>query len=128
MGNWLTELRVAAGYKSVRALSADSKIEVSTLARIENNVHIASPETLKRLAPYLKTPYIRLLAIVGHLADDPESQLAADFFRLRPVERTYTMEDEWPELCEVIRVFGETATPEERRRVANIVKASLGGK
>ena len=127
MGNWLTELRLAAGYKSVRALSADSRIEVSTLARIENEVHIPSPETLKRLAPYLKAPYVRLLALAGHLADDPESERAAAFFRERPVVREYMLEDEWPELCEVIRAYGKDAAPEERRRIAKIVKVLLGG-
>ena len=65
MSNWLTTLRLKAGYRSMRALSVDSKVDVSTLARIEHEIHVASPETLKRLAPYLKTPYIKLLAFAA---------------------------------------------------------------
>ena len=127
MGNWLTELRVKAGYKSIRSLSADSKVDVSTLARIEKEVHVASPETLKRLAPYLKTPYIRLLGIVGHLADDAESQKVANFYRENPAGPKSDIEEDWPEVCQVLRVAGTIATPEERRRIAKIIRASLEG-
>ena len=110
----------------MRALSADSKVDVSTLARIENEIHVASPETLKRLAPYIKTSYIKLLAIAGHLADDPESEKAAQYYRQKPDGPASSIEDDWPEVCQALRVAQTTATPEDRSRIARIIKASLG--
>ena len=126
MSNWLTTLRLKAGYRSMRALSVDSKVDVSTLARIEHEIHVASPETLKRLVPYLKTPYIKLLAFAGHLADDPESEKAAQYYREKPDGPTSSIEDDWPEVCQALRVAENTATPEDRSRIARIIRASLG--
>ena len=127
MGNWLTELRTKAGYKSLRSLSADCRVDVSTLARIERDLHVASPETLKRLAPHLKTPYIRLLGICGHLADDKESQKAAEFYRENPKTTKSKIEEDWPEVCQVLRAAGTLPTPAERSRIAKIIRLTLGG-
>ena len=135
MGNWLTELRLKAGYKSIRSLSAESKVDVSTLSRIEKGVHIASPDTLKRLAPYLGTPYVKLLGITGHLHDDAETLELAELYRntlaantapLAPVApKNSSLEEDWPEVAQVLRSVGSLATVEERKRIARIIRATL---
>ena len=37
------------------------------------------------------------------------------------------LEENWPEVVQVLRVAGKKATPEERRRIARIIKASMEG-
>ena len=54
-----------------------------------------------------------------------------DFFGVSVSEmygRTDTkssIEDDWPEVVQVLRVAGKLATPEERKRIARIIRASL---
>ena len=131
MGKWLTEMRIKAGYKSIRSLSAESKVDVSTLARIEKGIHIPSPETLRRLAPFLETPYVQLLGIAGPLdlkdldtlkiipsvgaAAEPAAKKTSSSF----------IEDDWPEVAQVLRSAGALATAAERKKIARIIRATL---
>ena len=81
--HWLTQMRVDAGYLTIRRLADDSGVDISTLARIEKP---GGPQpttaTLKKLVPYLKVPYIKMLAFAGHLDGDPESQKIAKLLSL----------------------------------------------
>ena len=36
-----------------------------------------------------------------------------------------TIEEEWPDVVQVLRESGPTTTPEERKRIARIIRASL---
>ncbi len=73
LGNWLAELRVKSGYESQRQLCLASGISPATLSRIEAGIQKPEPETLKKLAPYLKEiSYEELLRAAGYLeTDDP---------------------------------------------------------
>ncbi len=131
MGKWLTEMRIKAGYKSIRSLSAESKVDVSTLARIEKGVHIPSPETLRRLAPFLETPYVQLLGIAGHLDEQDLGSLKITPSVVAPVEPAMKkttssfIEDDWPEVAQVLRSAGSLATVAERKKIARIIRATL---
>ena len=55
----------------------------------------------------------------------------ADFFDVTVSEmygrddKRSTIEEEWPDVVQVLRVSGKNATPEERKRIARIIRASL---
>lgn len=57
----------------------------------------------------------------------------ADFFEVTVSEmygrddKRSTIEEEWPDVVQVLRVAGKNATPEERKRIARIIRASLEG-
>ena len=42
-------------------------------------------------------------------------------------ETISSVEDDWPEVIQVLRMAGKPASPEERRRIARIIRASLEG-
>ncbi len=42
-------------------------------------------------------------------------------------ETKSSIDDDWPEVVQVLRESGKLATPEERKRIAAIIRASLGG-
>lgn len=131
MGKWLTDMRIKAGYKSIRSLSAESKVDVSTLARIEKGIHIPSPETLRRLAPFLETPYVQLLGIAGHLDENDLGTLkimTSSSAQAEPAAKKPTssfIEDDWPEVAQVLRSAGAIATVAERKKIARIIRATL---
>ena len=131
MGKWLTDMRIKAGYKSIRSLSAESKVDVSTLARIEKGIHIPSPETLRRLAPFLETPYVQLLGIAGHLDENDLGSLKimpSVGAQTEPAAKKTTslfIEDDWPEVAQVLRSAGSIATVAERKKIARIIRATL---
>lgn len=85
MAHWLTEMREKAGYSTIRSLADDSGVDVSTLSRIEKeDGPQPTTSTLKKLAPFLKVPYIKLLAMAGHLGRDPDSQKLAALYEKNP--------------------------------------------
>ena len=64
---WFKQLRVNAGFSSIRELAAASGVHFSSLARIERGGVTPQADTLKKLAPYLKVPYKTLLEATGYL-------------------------------------------------------------
>lgn len=66
IGRKLKELRLAAGYKSLRQLAIASGVDLSILSRIENNKHDSiSPGTLNKLAKCLNMSKDLLLEFSG---------------------------------------------------------------
>jgi transcriptional regulator with XRE-family HTH domain len=69
IGEKIKELRISAGYKTLGRLHRDSGVTVATLSRIESGVQIPSPETLRKLAPYLGVSVEYLMAAAGYLPE-----------------------------------------------------------
>lgn len=68
--NWLTTVRLDAGYKTIRSLANVSGIDHSTLSRLElPNGPVAMPDTLRKLAPHLNVPYIKLMLLSGNITE-----------------------------------------------------------
>lgn len=70
-GLYFSKLREESGYDSQRQLSQVSGVSNGTIARIESGTQKVSPETLKKLAPYLKEiTYEGLLKAIGYIEED----------------------------------------------------------
>ena len=67
-GLFMCSLRIKRGYESQRKLAIASGISPSTLLRIEDGTSRATPETLKKLAPYLRIPYEKLMEKAGYIS------------------------------------------------------------
>lgn len=71
-GLWFANMRERCGYDSQRKLAIASGVANSTIARIESGTQLPEPETLAKLAPYLKIGHRELMAIAGHLESNQE--------------------------------------------------------
>lgn len=75
IGKVISDLRIRAGYETLGQLSRDTGITVATLSRIENGIQRPSPDTLSKLAPYLRVKVEYLMAEAGYLPDKKNVQL-----------------------------------------------------
>ena len=67
-GLYISQLREKAGYDSQAALAKESGVWNSTIARIESGqTKNPDPNTLAKLAPFLKTSYSDLMVAAGYL-------------------------------------------------------------
>ena len=64
----IIELRNKKQY-SQRKLAMVSGVSNSTISRIENASSDTDPETLKKLAPYLDIPYMKLMEVAGYVKE-----------------------------------------------------------
>ncbi|MBC2723519.1 MAG: helix-turn-helix transcriptional regulator, partial [Desulfosporosinus sp.] len=67
IGAHLKSLRLKAGYESLGSLSRASGVTVATLSRIESGGQKPNPETLEKLAPFLKVSHEELMTEAGYL-------------------------------------------------------------
>lgn len=67
-GLYICNLRIKRGYESQRQLALTAGISSSTLLRIENGTSMATPKTLKKLAPHLHISYTELMEKAGYLS------------------------------------------------------------
>lgn len=74
-GIWFSKLRLDSGYKSQRQLALDSDVSPTTLSRIESGIQKAEPDTLAKLAPYLKSSFEELMTKAGYPVRIDESNL-----------------------------------------------------
>jgi transcriptional regulator with XRE-family HTH domain len=121
MTHWLTELRIQAGFDTVRSLADASGVDNSTLSRIEKvDGPQPTPATLKKIAPFLKVSYGDLMMKAGHLrtSDLIETPFASE-------NSDESLEKDWPEIVPILRRAGTKATPEERKRIAKILRAAF---
>ena len=70
IGDTLKQLRLKAGYQSLGELYRVSGVQVSTLSRIEACIQRPRPETLEKLAPYLRVSYEYLMGVAGYLQEN----------------------------------------------------------
>lgn len=97
---------------SLRKLDELSGVSHVYLSQIEiGNRGVPSPDVLKKLADPLGVSYRELMRAAGYLGEDTLS--------------TPTLDEEWPEVASVLRGAGKKMTPEDRRRIARIVKAAI---
>ncbi|PRR71961.1 helix-turn-helix domain-containing protein [Neomoorella humiferrea] len=82
----------------------------ATLANWEINRAVPDPTTLQLLADFFNVSVDYLLG----RTDDPN-----------PGQHRSTIEEDWPEVTDVLRRCGKKPTPEERRRIARIIKAAI---
>jgi len=66
-GRWFAKIRIAAGFESQSELAAACGIHSSTISKLEKGGIRPTPDTLKKLTPYLRVPYKSLLLAAGHL-------------------------------------------------------------
>ncbi|WP_036372618.1 helix-turn-helix domain-containing protein [Neomoorella thermoacetica] len=82
----------------------------ATLANWEINRAVPDPATLQRLADFFNVSVDYLLG----RTDNPNLS-----------QHRSTIEDDWPEVSNVLRRCGRKPTLEERRRIARIIKAAI---
>lgn len=70
-GLWLTKRRESCGYKSQRRLAIRADVSTSTISRVEAGIQKAKPETLAKLAPYLKISHKELMIVAEYLDPEP---------------------------------------------------------
>jgi transcriptional regulator with XRE-family HTH domain len=69
-GIWFSKLRVASGYSSQRQLALTSNVSTTTVSRIESGNQKAEPETLAKLAPFLKVSFSEVMIKAGYPVTD----------------------------------------------------------
>ena len=66
-GEFIKKHRIASGFKSQRKLADECGISSATISRIESEVQKPEMETIKQLAPYLKTTsLVELMVVCGY--------------------------------------------------------------
>ena len=66
-GEFIKRHRIASGFKSQRKLADECGISSATISRIESEVQKPEMETIKQLAPYLKTTsLVELMVVCGY--------------------------------------------------------------
>ncbi len=96
---------------SLRKLDSLSGVSHVYLSQIENgNRGVPSPDVLKKLAAPLGVTYKELMQAAGYWGKD---------------SNVPTLDEEWPEVASVLRGFGKTMTPEDRKRIVRIIKAAI---
>lgn len=84
------QLRLAAGYKSLRKLAIASGVALSTLSRIESGKHgTVSANTLSRVAPYLNIGKDELLTLSGQTLNDISAEYTPPAQTCIPVLHTF---------------------------------------
>lgn len=84
-GLYFSKLREESGYDSQRQLSQTSGVSNGTIARIESGTQKVSPETLKKLAPFLKEiTYEGLLKAIGYIEEDSTQNQVVEENSIRP--------------------------------------------
>lgn len=66
-GKELFRLRIEAGYYSQLKFAKAVGISSSSISRIESGKQKIEPDTLKKIAPYLRTSYEQLMELAGYL-------------------------------------------------------------
>jgi transcriptional regulator with XRE-family HTH domain len=69
-GVYLEGLRLHSGYTAQIDLAKVSGVSKSTISRVESGEVAAKPETLKKLAPFLKVSFEELMREAGYM-DEP---------------------------------------------------------
>lgn len=88
----LKELRLAAGFRSLRQLSLASSVPISTLSRLENDPdNQPAPDTLRKLAPHLKVPHEELLKLAGYMACEKNHDYKLKKQQFIPVLRSFAL-------------------------------------
>jgi transcriptional regulator with XRE-family HTH domain len=67
VGTYIKSLRKSSECKTLKEIENKTGISVASMSRIENGKQWPQPETLKKLAPYLKVPYTDLLVVCGYM-------------------------------------------------------------
>ncbi|MEW6698701.1 MAG: helix-turn-helix transcriptional regulator [Bacillota bacterium] len=79
------------------------------ISKYENNERIPDHETLNKIADYFK---ITIDYLLGR-SNDPS-----------PSPKT-TIDEEWPEVANILRRNGKKLTPEDKKRIVKIIKAAV---
>ncbi|KYH31891.1 helix-turn-helix domain-containing protein [Neomoorella mulderi] len=95
---------------SQEALGKKFHLSQSIIAHYEAGRKQPSQDILQRLADFFNVSVDFLLG----RTDDPN-----------PGQHRSTIEEDWPEVTDVLRRCGKKPTPEERRRIARIIKAAI---
>ncbi|RJQ25554.1 MAG: XRE family transcriptional regulator [Peptococcaceae bacterium] len=66
-GKWLKKQREVAGFKSQNELANVCGVDNSTIARLERGETRPTPDTLKKIAPFLKVNYEGLMCAAGYI-------------------------------------------------------------
>ncbi|MFD1335762.1 helix-turn-helix domain-containing protein [Oceanobacillus iheyensis] len=70
-GKFIKQHRLASGFRSQRQLAEESGVSRTTISRVEKEEQKPSVETLKELAPYLKsTSYVELMVACGYWGEE----------------------------------------------------------
>ena len=69
--SYIRKHRIESGFKSQRKLAIESGVSSATISRIESGIQKPEVETLKQLAPYLKsTTLVELMVVCGYWEED----------------------------------------------------------
>jgi len=125
---WFADLREKAGYRSQRQLALESGVANSTIARIESGEQSPSPETLKKLAPYLKTDYEILMVAAGYLPPAPDPNAAAVAKIAAALTNDPELAEFWEEISkreDLFLMFKQVRdlSPESIRKIIRVIKA-----
>lgn len=103
-GDYLKKLRIEAGYTSQRQFGLAVGISSASISRIESNDQQAEPDTIKKMAPFLKVPYQELLKAAGYI--DTEVKI-----------------EDMDEDVRLIARAGQKMTPEQRKKLIDVTRA-----
>lgn len=71
IGEFIAKHRKESGFRSQRELAYKTGISSATISRIEKNIQKPNPETLKELAPHLRsTSLVELMVVCGYWDDE----------------------------------------------------------
>lgn len=78
LGQYLKRIRLERGYESQRQLALKSGVHNSTIALIERDDVVPSPEVLRKLAKALRVDFITLMVRAGHIKPQEEASARQD--------------------------------------------------
>lgn len=122
IGAILKELRKRAGYESLGQLGKDSGVTVATLSRVESGVHRPTPDTLKKLAPFLRVTPEYLMQAAGFL---PGFTGKLPNIEARQRRVTDPAEEHYPEVLKILRRNPKKLTLEDRKKLAKLMKDAI---
>ena len=108
-GKELAKLRREAGFESQRQFALAVGLSAPSVSRIESGLQQVEPETLQKMAPYLKVTYEALMTVAGYLAPQRASQKSSG----APGEDD--LPGDWMEGLSFIRRAGSTLDDNEKQ-------------
>ena len=105
----------------LRENKGKSGTEIAELLGISPQYYYDLEKGVKRL----NETWIRKLTVIYQVSSDYLLGYSHNPDTKSPMESTSDLDKEWPEVTGVLRRAGKKLTPEDKRRIARIIKAAL---
>jgi transcriptional regulator with XRE-family HTH domain len=117
-GKYIERLRLEAGYDTREALAKESGVFGTTIMRIEEGrTKKVSPDTLKKLAPFLKVSVHELMKAAGYLSEETS--------QIKEERADYLTRNFVNEVVKTVKKSDKALSPAEENLVLSIISATI---